>query len=88
MEKKNLFYRFPVVIEKDADGYFAWCHNLQGCYTQGDSYEEVMKNIREVVKGHIEDRLANGETISGPEEISFTTLDIAVFSCSCSCSCS
>jgi predicted RNase H-like HicB family nuclease len=27
----------PVVIEKDADGYFAYCPQLQGCYTQGDT---------------------------------------------------
>ncbi|VUT25355.1 MAG: hypothetical protein MOIL_01010 [Candidatus Methanolliviera sp. GoM_oil] len=26
-------YRVSVVIEKDADGYFAFCPALQGCYT-------------------------------------------------------
>ena len=26
-------YRFSVVVEKDEDGYFAFCPELQGCYT-------------------------------------------------------
>ena len=49
-------YRISVVIEKDADGYFAFCPELQGCYTQGDSYEEVLENIRDAIRIHIEDR--------------------------------
>jgi len=35
-------YHFSVVVEKDADGYFVMCPELQGCYSQGDSYEEAM----------------------------------------------
>jgi predicted RNase H-like HicB family nuclease len=42
----------PVVVEKDADGYYAFCPSLQGCYTQGDTYEEVMKNLIDVIKLH------------------------------------
>lgn len=30
-------YKFSVVIEKDRDGYFAFCPELRGCYTQGDT---------------------------------------------------
>ncbi len=40
-------YRFSVVIEKDKDGYFAFCPQLEGCYTQGDTYEEVLENIKD-----------------------------------------
>jgi predicted RNase H-like HicB family nuclease len=36
-------YRFSVIIEKDQDGYFASCPEFQGCYTQGETYEEVWK---------------------------------------------
>ncbi len=28
-------YKFSVVVEKDKDGYFVSCPELQGCYTQG-----------------------------------------------------
>jgi predicted RNase H-like HicB family nuclease len=61
----NILNRFtlPVIIEKDKDGYFAFCPDLQGCYTQGDSYEEVLSNIEDAIRLHIEDRLENGELI-------------------------
>jgi len=55
MKRKSMNYRFPIVIEKDNDGYFAWCHNFQGCYSQGDTYEEALANIREAIRGHVED---------------------------------
>lgn len=49
-------YRFAAVIERDEDGYFAFCPELQGCYTQGNSYEEALDNLREVIELHVEDR--------------------------------
>lgn len=71
-------YRFSVVIEKDTDGYFAFCPELQGCYTQGDTYEEVLKNMEDAIHLHIEDRKENGEEIPKIEMVSLTTLDVAV----------
>ncbi len=71
-------YKFSVVIEKDRDGYFAFCPELQGCYTQGDTYEETIKNIRDAIRLHIEDRLEGGEEIPQAESVSLTTLEVAV----------
>ena len=71
-------YRFSVVIEKDQDGYFALCPELQGCYTQGDSYEEALSNIEEAIRLHVEDRLAAGEDIPQPDSVSVTSLEVAV----------
>lgn len=71
-------YRFSVVIEKDADGYFAFCPELQGCYTQGDSYEEVLENIKDAIRLHIEDRLESKEEVPVAESISLTSLEVAV----------
>ena len=72
-------YRLSVVVEKDADGYFVFCPELQGCYSQGDTYEEALKNIEDAVRLHIEDRLENGEDIPLIESISFTSLEVAVW---------
>jgi len=71
-------YRISVVIEKDADGYFAFCPELQGCYTQGDSYEEVLENSRDAIRIHIEDRREDMEDIPHTEAISLTSLEVAV----------
>jgi predicted RNase H-like HicB family nuclease len=50
-------YLLPIVIEKDKDGYFAMCPALQGCYSQGDTYEEALANIEDAIRLHIADRL-------------------------------
>ncbi len=71
-------YKFPVVVEKDKDGYFASCPELQGCYTQGDFYEEVMDNIQDAIKLHVEDRLENGEDIQQAESVSLTLMEVSV----------
>ena len=79
IKNKNLI--FSVIVEKDKDGYFAECRGLQGCYTQGKTYEEVMKNIREVIGLHIEDRIERGDFIassSGQSDVSLTTFSLAV----------
>lgn len=53
----------PIVIEADADGCFVSCPPLQGCYSQGEPYEEAVDNIKDAIRLHIEDRLADGEEI-------------------------
>ena len=71
-------YRFSVVIEKDSECYFAFCHELQGCYTQGNTYEEALENIKDTIRLHIEDRIASGEEIPQAESVSLTSLEVAV----------
>lgn len=71
-------YRFSVIVEKDNDGYFAFCSEMQGCYTQGDTYEEVIANIKDAIQLHVEDRLESGEEISQPQAVSLTLMDLAV----------
>ena len=71
-------YKFSVVIERDMDGYFALCPELQGCYTQGDTYEEVLENIKDAIRLHIEDKNESGEDIPQAESISLTVMEVAV----------
>jgi predicted RNase H-like HicB family nuclease len=71
-------YRFSVVIEKDKDGYFAFCPELQGCYTQGDTYEEALKNVEDAISLHVKYILEAGEELSEVEFISLTSLEVAV----------
>lgn len=71
-------YKFSVVIERDIDGYFAFCPELQGCYTQGNTYEEVLANIKDAIRLHIEDRLECGEEIPQAESVSLTMMEVAV----------
>ena len=71
-------YRFSLIIEKSKEGYFASSPELQGCYTQGDSYEEALENIKDAIRLHLVDRLEDGEEIPQPESVSFTSMEVAV----------
>lgn len=73
-----LTYKFSVVIEKDTDGYYAFCPELQGCYTQGDTYEDVSANIKDAIKLHLEDRMVRGEDIPQSDSISLTLMEVTV----------
>ncbi|MFA4820228.1 MAG: type II toxin-antitoxin system HicB family antitoxin [Candidatus Aenigmatarchaeota archaeon] len=54
---KKKIYNFTVVIEKGEDGYFiAEVTGLKGCYTQGKTAEEAMKNIKEVIEMCLEEQ--------------------------------
>jgi predicted RNase H-like HicB family nuclease len=66
------------IVEKDRVGYVASCPQLQGCYTQGRTYEEVVRNIRDAIRLHLEDRLASGESLPASGEVTLAVLDIAV----------
>jgi predicted RNase H-like HicB family nuclease len=72
------YYNFPIVIEHDKDGYFAFCPELQGCYTQGNTYEESLENIKDAIKLHIEDRQATREKVPRKESISVAMVEVAV----------
>jgi predicted RNase H-like HicB family nuclease len=43
-----------VVIEKDEHGFYAWCPELKGCQSQGDTLEEAVANIREAIELYLE----------------------------------
>jgi len=52
MKKKR---QFTVIIEEGEDGYLIeTALELKGCYTQGKTIEELLKNIREAIELYLE----------------------------------
>jgi predicted RNase H-like HicB family nuclease len=49
-----------VVIEKDDNGFYAWCPELKGCQSQGATLEEAIANIKEAIELYL-DTLPIGE---------------------------
>lgn len=48
-------HEFDVVILEDkTSGYVALVPTLPGCHTQGDTLEELMKNIKEAIELYTE----------------------------------
>ena len=42
------------IIEKDEHGYFAFVPDLKGCFSQGETFEEALKNINEAAELYLE----------------------------------
>ena len=75
---KNI-HQLPVIVEKDEDSFYVVeCPVFSGCYTQGKTLDEVLKNIREVIELCLEEK-ENREMLKNfhPQEISFHTLTYA-----------
>ena len=47
-------YKVSTVIEKDEHGYYAYCPELPGCQSQGDTLEEAIANIKEAIELYLE----------------------------------
>jgi predicted RNase H-like HicB family nuclease len=58
-------YTFHVVIEPDEDRWHAYCPVLirQGAATWGQTEQEALKNIREVVQMVVESLIEHGQPI-------------------------
>lgn len=69
-------YTFPIVIEKDDNGYFANCPALQGCYSQSDTYEAVVENIKDAIQLHLEDIEESGEIFTLINNLSLTAVEV------------
>ncbi|MHB8231716.1 MAG: type II toxin-antitoxin system HicB family antitoxin [bacterium] len=71
-------YKVIIVIEKDEYGYYAYCPELKGCQTQGDSYEEAIDNVKEAVELYLETLTEVERKKYLSKEILTTTLEVNV----------
>lgn len=71
-------YKVSIIIEKDEFGYYAFCPELEGCQTQGDSYEEVIDNIKEAIELYLETLTKAERNIYLSKEILTTVLEVKV----------
>ena len=56
-------YKLSMVCSKQDNGaYFAICPELKGCFTQGDTYEEAVANLKELVEVTIKEEVLSGDT--------------------------
>ena len=57
----------PCAIREEDGGYVAMVPALPGCVSQGDTRDEVVRNIREAADLYIEDCIATGDPV--PTEV-------------------
>ena len=67
--KGKKVYDFKVFIEPDeTGGYVVSCPSLAGCYSQGETIEEALENIKEAIMLCLEDMKSAGEKIPDPSK--------------------
>ncbi|UCE39311.1 MAG: type II toxin-antitoxin system HicB family antitoxin [Thermoplasmata archaeon] len=72
-------YGYKVILEPDEDGgYVVVCPSFQGCYSQGETIEEALENIKEAILLCIEEAEAEGEKIPDPSKSLVATVTVAV----------
>ena len=70
--------KVTVIIEKDEFGYYAYCPELKGCHTEGDTLDEVLKNIKEAVELYLETLDEEERRILLNKEIFTTSLEVQI----------
>jgi predicted RNase H-like HicB family nuclease len=46
--------RYKVNIKKTEEGYAVWCTGLPGCWSQGQTEEEALENIKDAINSYLE----------------------------------
>ncbi len=69
---------FKVFLERDAEdgGYVVVCPSLPGCYSQGETVEEALANIREAIELCLEEMADKGEELPNPSTMLIGSVDI------------
>jgi len=70
--------QLPLFVEKDEDGFYVVeCPLFEGCYTQGKTLDEAIKNIREVIALVLEEKKGRDVLKSfHPRELSVHTITL------------
>ena len=54
--------KLSTICSQQSNGtYFALCPEVKGCFTQGDTYEEAVSNLKELVEISIREELTEEE---------------------------
>lgn len=55
-----------IIVHKEDNGYWAEVPALKGCYSQGDTIDELKENIKEAIYGwfSIDEEITDGERVS------------------------
>lgn len=73
-----MIFTYPAIVHKES-GYWIEFPNLPGCFTQGDTIEELIFNATEAMECYVLENLERGETLAAPSNIMEITVPEACF---------
>ncbi len=68
--------QLPILVERDEDGYYVVeCPIFSGCYTQGKTLDDALKNIHEAIELCLQEKDNQARLREyHPKELAFHTL--------------
>lgn len=69
---------YPIIIEEvpEEGGYIAYVPSLPGCHTQGETIEEVQRNMQEAVDVYLESIAEHTKYIPKPLRFYQSTINV------------
>ncbi len=65
-----------LVYKAEEGGYWAEVPALPGCYSQGETVEETMKNVKEAVEAHIMALIEEEEEVPAEEDFIIARVNV------------
>ena len=70
---------FKGLLEPDeTGGYVVSCPSLSGCFSQGDTIEEAIENIKEAIELCLEDMKEHGEPIPATSHVLIGSVTVTI----------
>jgi len=71
--------KFKVILHKEEDGgYSVSVPVLNGCFSQGKTWDEAVTNAREAILCHVESLMKDGEPLPHDEEFYLNEVEVAL----------
>lgn len=71
-------HKLNIIIEEDVNGFYAYCPELKGCQSQGDTLEEVQNNITEAVELYLETLSEHEKQELLQKKVTTMTLEVSI----------
>ena len=76
---REIDMEYTVILHQaEEGGYWAEVPALPGCYSQGETVEQTMRNVKEAIESHLEALREDKQEIPTEEELVIGRVKIAV----------
>ena len=65
-----------IIHKAEEGGYWAEVPALPGCYSQGETVEEALANIKEAIEAHLQALREEGQEIPGEGEVLLARVEV------------
>lgn len=67
-----------VIHDAEEGGYWLEVPALEGCFTQGETMDEILENAKEAIALYLEGLAETGEEIPGDENVTVQKVEVQV----------